>query len=39
MVSLTLPFTEEKTRSLRVGDEAQISGVLFTGRDAVHKLR
>lgn len=37
MIALTLPFTEEKIRSLRVGDEVEISGVLFTGRDAVHK--
>ncbi len=37
MNSLTLPFTEEKIRALKVGDEVLISGVLFTGRDAVHK--
>jgi tartrate/fumarate subfamily iron-sulfur-dependent hydro-lyase beta chain len=37
MVELTLPFTEEKIRSLKVGDEVSISGVLFTGRDVVHK--
>jgi fumarate hydratase class I len=37
MVQLTLPIPEEKIRALRVGDEVQISGVLFTGRDAVHK--
>jgi fumarate hydratase subunit beta len=37
MLSLTTPLTEEKVRALKVGDEAAISGVLFTGRDAVHK--
>jgi tartrate/fumarate subfamily iron-sulfur-dependent hydro-lyase beta chain len=37
MISLTAPFTEEKIRALKVGDEVAISGVLFTGRDAVHK--
>jgi fumarate hydratase class I len=37
MVSLTAPFTEEKIRALKVGDEVEITGVLFTGRDAVHK--
>ncbi len=37
MITLTLPFTEAKIRSLKVGDEVQISGVVFTGRDAVHK--
>ena len=37
MVPLTAPFTEGKIRSLKVGDPVEISGVLFTGRDAVHK--
>jgi tartrate/fumarate subfamily iron-sulfur-dependent hydro-lyase beta chain len=37
MVPLIAPFTEEKIRSLKVGDSVEISGVLFTGRDAVHK--
>jgi fumarate hydratase class I len=37
MINLSLPFTEEKIRSLKVGDEVLISGTLFTGRDAVHK--
>ena len=30
-------FTQEKIRALKVGDEVLISGVVFTGRDAVHK--
>ncbi len=37
MTKLTFPFTEEKIRALKVGDEVLISGVVFTGRDAVHK--
>ena len=37
MIKLTLPFTEEKIRTLKVGDEVEISGIVFTGRDAVHK--
>ncbi len=34
---LEAPFTEDKIRALHVGDMVQISGVIFTGRDAVHK--
>lgn len=37
MIPLNLPFTEEKIRALKVGDEVEISGVVFTGRDVVHK--
>jgi fumarate hydratase class I len=37
MIALTRPFTETKIRALRVGDEVEITGVLFTGRDALHK--
>jgi len=37
MIHLTAPFTEDKIRALKVGDEVFISGVVFTGRDAVHK--
>jgi fumarate hydratase class I len=37
MTKLTFPFTEEKIRALKVGDEVAITGTLFTGRDAVHK--
>ncbi len=37
MIHLTSPFTDEKMRALRVGDAVEISGILFTGRDAVHK--
>ncbi len=34
---LDAPFTEEKIRALKVGDIVEIHGVVFTGRDAVHK--
>lgn len=34
---LEAPFTEEKIRRLHVGDKVEITGLLFTGRDAVHK--
>lgn len=37
MIQLEAPFTEEKIRSLKVGDMIEITGVVFTGRDAVHK--
>ena len=37
MIPLAAPFTEEKIRALKVGDEVGITGVVFTGRDAVHK--
>lgn len=37
MTTLTAPFTGEKIRALRVGDAVELTGVLFTGRDAVHK--
>jgi len=37
MIDLSFPFTEGKIRALKVGDEVVISGVVFTGRDAVHK--
>ena len=37
MISLAFPFTEEKIRELKVGDEVGLSGIVFTGRDAVHK--
>ena len=34
---LTTPITEDAIRELKVGDQVLISGVVFTGRDAVHK--
>ncbi len=37
MIELSTPFTEEKIRALKVGDSVAISGIVFTGRDVVHK--
>jgi len=37
MIKLSFPFSAEKIRALKVGDEVLISGVIHTGRDAVHK--
>ena len=37
MIKLSFPFSEDKIRALKVGDEVLISGTVFTGRDAVHK--
>ncbi len=34
---LDAPFSEEKIRALRVGDLVEISGLVRTGRDSVHK--
>lgn len=37
MIRLEAPFNENKVRALKVGDMVEITGTLFTGRDAVHK--
>ncbi len=37
MIQLEAPYTEEQIRKLKVGDRVEISGLLLTGRDAVHK--
>jgi fumarate hydratase class I len=37
MIRLQTPISQEAIRALKVGDEVLISGVVFTGRDAVHK--
>ena len=37
MKPITLPFTEETIRSLQVGDPVALTGVMITGRDAMHK--
>ncbi len=37
MIQLEAPFTEEKIRALKLGDEVEITGIVFTGRDAAHK--
>jgi fumarate hydratase subunit beta len=38
IVRIDLPVTEEKIRSLKVGDEIALYGRMVTGRDAAHKL-
>lgn len=37
MIELKTPLSQADIDPLKVGDEVSISGVLFTGRDAVHK--
>lgn len=37
MIKLTSPVDEQQIRNLRAGDSVQISGVIYTGRDAAHK--
>ena len=37
MRALTLPLKNDVVRSLKVGDPVALSGVIMTGRDAVHK--
>jgi fumarate hydratase class I len=37
MIELKTPCDEGLIRSLKVGDSVEITGTLFTGRDAVHK--
>ncbi len=37
MKKLNYPFSKEAVRELKVGDMVEITGKLFTGRDAVHK--
>ncbi len=36
-IPLETPFTEEQVRRLKVGDIVLISGVVYTGRDAIHQ--
>jgi fumarate hydratase, class I len=37
VVTLQAPITEEQIRELKVGDVVQINGMMYTGRDAIHK--
>jgi tartrate/fumarate subfamily iron-sulfur-dependent hydro-lyase beta chain len=37
MIQLIAPYTEEDIRALKMGDMVHITGVVYTGRDAVHK--
>lgn len=36
-IKLSLPISDEAIRGLQVGDSVLLSGVMITGRDAVHK--
>ena len=38
IIRIDLPVTEEKIRSLKVGDEIALYGTIATGRDGAHKL-
>lgn len=37
MRKLNMPLSDENVRSLNVGDPVALSGIMLTGRDAVHK--
>ncbi len=37
MREITIPITDETIRSLSVGEPVELSGVMLTGRDVVHK--
>ncbi|MGJ7919124.1 fumarate hydratase [Neobacillus sp. LXY-4] len=37
VVTLQAPITEEQIRALKVGDVVKINGMMYTGRDAIHK--
>jgi fumarate hydratase class I len=36
-VELTIPISETDIRALKVGDQVELNGVIYTGRDAAHK--
>ncbi len=36
MIEINLPVSEEQIRSLNVGDEVSINGIMVTGRDTAH---
>ncbi|MDQ0163520.1 fumarate hydratase [Aeribacillus alveayuensis] len=37
VVTLEAPITEKQIRELKVGDVVRINGIIYTGRDAIHK--
>lgn len=37
MQELTIPINDETIRTLKVGDPVMLTGIILTGRDAVHK--
>ena len=36
-IRLTTPLTQDKVRSLHIGDRVLISGTIYAARDAAHK--
>ncbi|MEI6212256.1 MAG: FumA C-terminus/TtdB family hydratase beta subunit [bacterium] len=38
MTTLTYPFTEDQTRPLALGTPVSVNGLVFTGRDRLHKF-
>lgn len=37
MIQISTPFFKEQSQSLKAGDQIQLSGTIFTARDAAHK--
>ncbi len=37
-IRITTPFTEEMSRKLKAGDSVLISGIIYSARDAAHKV-
>ncbi len=37
MIKLTMPISDEEIRDLKTGDTVLLTGIMMTGRDAVHK--
>lgn len=37
-IRITTPLTEEQSRKLKAGDSVLISGVIYSARDAAHKV-
>lgn len=37
MIKITLPFTDNIKQKLRAGDAVELSGIIYTARDAAHK--
>ena len=37
MREVTIPISDETIRDLKVGESVALTGVMLTGRDAVHK--
>lgn len=37
MIKLTTPLTKEKIAALQIGDAVELSGIVYTARDAAHK--